>query len=261
MPASSTGSSGARAHIGTSGWTYDAWRDLLYRDVPRARWLPHYATRFDAVEVNATFYHSLKPTSFAHWREQTPIQFRFAIKANRYLTHVGRLDFPAAALARERRSAMPLGEKLAVVLWQLPAGLHLDLHRLERFLERLSRWPEPRHAIEFRHASWFIEPTVALLSAHRVAACQSDAADWPMWEGVVTTDLVYVRLHGHEATYCSPYSDRALRRWAARVREWQDEGRSVHVYFDNTDLGHAVSNATALARLVAGDADVEISHG
>jgi uncharacterized protein YecE (DUF72 family) len=81
-----------------------------------------------------------------------------------------------------------------------------------------------------------------------------------MWEGVVTTDLVYVRLHGHEATYCSPYSDRALRRWAARVRDWQDQGRSVHVYFDNTDLGHAVSNAAALARLVTAGAGPGSDH-
>jgi uncharacterized protein YecE (DUF72 family) len=260
MQASGTRSGGARAHIGTSGWTYDSWRDLLYRDVPRARWLSHYATRFDAVEVNATFYHSLAPTAFAHWREQTPAQFRFAIKANRYLTHVSRLRFPVAALARERQAAMPLGDKLAAVLWQLPAALHLDLGLLEPFLERLSRWPETRHAIEFRHASWFGAQTAALLSAYRVAACQSDAADWPMWEGAATTDLVYVRLHGHEATYSSPYTDRTLGGWATQVRRWQDEGRSVHVYFDNTDLGHAVSNAAALARLVAAGAGPGSDH-
>jgi uncharacterized protein YecE (DUF72 family) len=254
MPASGTHGIAHRACIGTSGWTYDGWRDLLYRDVPRARWLAHYATRFGAVEVNATFYHSLEPATFAHWHEQTPAQFRFAIKANRYLTHVSRLRFPAAALARERQASLPLADKLAVVLWQLPAGLHLDPDLLAPFLDRLSQWPEARHAIEFRHASWFTPQTADLLSAHRVAACQSDAADWPMWDGIVTTDLVYVRLHGHEATYSSAYSDRALRAWARRVHSWLAERRSVHVYFDNTDLGHAVANAAALARLATEDA-------
>jgi uncharacterized protein YecE (DUF72 family) len=251
MRQAKAGPAAGRIHIGTSGWTYDSWKDLLYPEVPRARWLAHYATHFDAVEVNATFYHMLKPETFAHWREQTPAQFRFAIKANRYLTHVNRLRFPAATLAREREVAANLGDKLAAVLWQLPSSLHLDLTRLEPFLERLSRWPETRHAVEFRHASWFVPETARLLATYRVAACQSDAADWPIWEGIVTTDLVYVRLHGHTVTYCSPYSDLALRNWAEHARRWRDEGRAVHIYFDNTDLGHAPENAARLARLVA----------
>jgi uncharacterized protein YecE (DUF72 family) len=245
---------GAPIYVGTSGWTYDSWRDRLYRDVPRAQWLTHYATRFDAVEVNATFYHALEAETFAHWRERTPARFRFAIKANRYLTHVSRLHFPAAALARERQGAAHLGAKLAAVLWQLPSTLHLDLTLLEPFLERLSHWPETRHAVEFRHASWFVPQTAALLAAHRVAACQSDAADWPIWEGIVTTDLIYLRLHGRPITYCSPYSDHALRKWAEHARRWRDEGRAVHVYFDNTDLGHAPENAARLAQLAAAHA-------
>jgi uncharacterized protein YecE (DUF72 family) len=81
-----------------------------------------------------------------------------------------------------------------------------------------------------------------------------------MWEGVVTTDLVYVRLHGHEATYSSPYPDRVLRGWAERVRGWLDAGHSVHVYFDNTDLGHAVDNASTLAHLVAGGTGTDAGH-
>lgn len=114
----------------------------------------------------------------------------------------------------------------------------------------LSRWPQARHAVEFRHASWFVPQTERLLCAYRVAACQSDAADWPMWQDIATTDLVYVRLHGHTSTYCSAYSDSALRGWAQRVRRWAAEGRAVHVYFDNTDLGHAPDNAATLARLL-----------
>jgi uncharacterized protein YecE (DUF72 family) len=209
----------------------------------------HYATRFNAVEVNATFYHALKPETFANWRAQTPDGFRFAIKANRYLTHITRLSFPLESLQAERTRCQPLGDKLAVVLWQMPSGLHRDLERLQAFLSRLAHWPEPRHVVEFRHESWFVAETAQLLGAHRVAACQSDAADWPLWD-TVTTDLVYVRLHGHALTYCSPYSERALRSWAARACEWRDSGHDVHVYFDNTDLGHAIGNATRLAQLL-----------
>jgi uncharacterized protein YecE (DUF72 family) len=236
--------------IGTSGWTYKSWKPLLYRDVPRRRWLEHYATLFDAVEVNATFYHSLQPQTFAHWRARTPAHFRFAIKASRYLTHVHRLEFPRDALEREREAAAQLSDKLAVVVWQLPSAMHRDAARLEQFLACLAHWPQPRHAVEFRHDSWFTPQIAQLLGAHRVAACQSDAADWPMWADIVTTDLVYVRLHGHTATYRSSYSAPSLRRWAERIRRWTSEGRSAHVYFDNTDRGHAPRNAAALARLV-----------
>jgi uncharacterized protein YecE (DUF72 family) len=107
-----------------------------------------------------------------------------------------------------------------------------------------------RHAVELRHDSWFDGEVAALLGRHRVAAVQSDAADWPLWDAV-TTDLVYVRLHGHRVTYASGYSRRELAAWARRIRGWRAEGRSVHVYFDNTDAGHAVADARVLRRMVS----------
>jgi uncharacterized protein YecE (DUF72 family) len=239
---------GGELRIGTSGWTYDAWADGFYAGVPRAKWLGHYARHFDAVEVNATFYHALKPATFARWRDATPAAFRFAIKASRYLTHIRRLGFPRASLRKQRDEAAPLGGKLAVVLWQLPAGLHRDLGRLERFVAALRAWPRVRHAVEFRHDSWFDDEIAAALGGSGIAVVQSDAADWPMWDAV-TTDLVYVRLHGHRLTYSSAYSRRELASWAKRIRGWRGEGRDVHVYFDNTDAGHAVEDAETLRRL------------
>ena len=235
-------------HIGTSGWTYEQWRFGLYAGIPRSRWLSHYAHHFNAVEVNATFYHQLKPATFAGWRDGTPDSFRFTIKANRYLTHVKQLQFDDQALQRERSRAQPLGRKLTAVLWQMPAGLHFHPDLLEAFAARLEGWGETRHVLEFRHDSWFIPETAGLLARHRLAVCQSDAADWPMWDAV-TTDVVYVRLHGHRVTYSSPYSEEELEGWARRMRTWCGEGREVHVYFDNTDAGHAPRNAMRLAAL------------
>jgi uncharacterized protein YecE (DUF72 family) len=241
-----------RVLIGTSGWTYDAWKHAFYAGLPRGEWLGHYARHFDAVEVNATFYHQLKSATFAHWRAGTPARFRFAIKANRYLTHVKRLDFDARSWRRQRAQGADLAGKLAVVIWQLPQSMKRDVGRLARFARRLDAWAAVRHAIEFRDASWFDAEVARVLAAHRLAVAQSDAADWPMWDAV-TTDLVYVRLHGHASTYRSRYTARELRSWAGRVRRWQSEGRTVHVYFDNTDAGHAVANAARLRELVAGD--------
>jgi uncharacterized protein YecE (DUF72 family) len=240
-----------RAYIGTSGWTYDEWRGGLYAGVPRRNWLAHYASNFDAVEVNGTFYHLLPRRTFAHWRRATPPGFRFTVKSNRYLTHVKRLAFHRADLARERNAVSALQEKLSVVLWQLPAALARDDALLERFASHLCAWPGARHAIEFRHPSWFCDQVAAQLTKHRVAAVQSDSADWPMWKAV-TADFVYVRLHGHRATYASAYGPRGLAPWARRIRAWLAEGHDVHVYFDNTALGHAVTDALALRRMLEG---------
>ncbi len=241
----------APVHIGTSGWTYEGWRDTFYAGVPRARWLAHYASVFDAVEVNASFYHALKPATFEHWRAATPTDFRFCLKAHRWITHVERLAVESAAIARERERAAPLGDKLAVVLWQLPQSLQRDLPRLQRFVRKLAEWAQPRHAIEFRHASWFDDEVADCLAAHAIAAVQSDAADWPLWPAV-TADFVYVRLHGHAATYRSRYSAQQLAAWARKIVAWRRQGRAVWVFFDNTDEGHAPRDALALRRRCEG---------
>lgn len=232
-------------YIGTSGWAYPEWKNAFYAGVPRSRWLEHYAKHFPAVEVNATFYHSLKPETLEKWREATPRDFRFCIKGSRFITHLQRLETTAESLARLRVQADALGAKLAAVLWQLPQGLHCDSSLLERFAARLDAWSSVRHALEFRDASWFSDEVAARLTAHRLACVQSHAADWPMWEAV-TTDLVYVRLHGGIRTYRSAYASATLSRWAARVAQWAGEGREVHLYFDNTAEGHAVANAMSL---------------
>jgi uncharacterized protein YecE (DUF72 family) len=238
-----------RAFIGTSGWSYEGWRPSFYGPLPKVHWLRFCARQFTGIEVNATFYRLQRTETFARWRSQTPAGFRFAIKANRYLTHTRRLKEPVAPVQLERDRARALGDRLAVVLWQLPATLHRDLGRLHGFLRALRRWRRVRHAIEFRHVSWFDDEVAALLQRHRVAVCLSDAADWPCWD-TVTTDLVYVRLHGHTATYASGYSGQALRRWAVRIRQWTRQGRDVHLYFDNDAFGHAPRDALRLLALL-----------
>jgi uncharacterized protein YecE (DUF72 family) len=240
---------GARAFVGTSGWNYEIWRDAFYDGQPRAHWLALCAQRFSAIEINATFSRLQRRETFQRWRDETPASFRFAIKANRYLTHNKKLLEPLPAVVLERSRAAGLGAKLAVVLWQLPHNLHRNFDKLERFARALQRWRSVRHAIEFRHESWFDKDVAHALKVHRIAVCQSDATDWPRWDAV-TTDLVYVRLHGRTGTHASGYSDAELRRWARRARRWQREGREVHVYFDDDPLGYAPRNAMRLIELI-----------
>jgi uncharacterized protein YecE (DUF72 family) len=234
-------------HVGTSGWVYDEWKQSFYAGAPRDGWLERYARSFDAVEANGTFYRLLAPRTLEGWRSRTPSSFTFTIKGHRFVTHHTRLRGAAEGVARCRDNAAPLGDKLAAVVWQLPASMRLHLPRLRELLAALDGWSEVRHALEPRHESWFCADVADELRAHRVAVCLSDAPTWPLWDAV-TTDLVYVRLHGHTRLYASSYPAESLARWAERARAWRDEGRQVHVYFDNTAEGAAVGNALELRR-------------
>ncbi len=235
--------------IGTSGWNYDHWKNDFYAGVKRADWLRHYAGQFNAVEVNATFYRLQKPETLQRWHDETPEHFHFAIKGNRYLTHNKKLTDPDEPIELERRNAAPLGHKLAAVLWQLPGNFHKNIERLQTFCKALLVWGDVRHAIEFRHPSWFDRTTAAYLREFGIANCQSDAADWPLWPAV-TTNLVYIRLHGHTRAYASAYRRDALQRWAESINTWRRAGRTVHVYLDNDAEGAAPRDALKLAAMV-----------
>jgi uncharacterized protein YecE (DUF72 family) len=240
----------ARAYIGTSGWMYPGWREHLYADTPVKRWLEVASRTFDALEINGSFYSQIKPETYERWRAVTPPEFRFALKGHRYVTHYKRLAGCEDSIIRLRDQASGLGDKLAAVVWQLPDRFAIDLARLDSFLAALRVWPV-RHSLEMRHASWFVPEVAARLADAGVAVCLSDAPDFPMWRAV-TTDVVYVRLHGHTRKYASSYSGPSLARWADDVKRWLAEGRDVHVYLDNDAEGHAVRNALSLSERVGG---------
>jgi len=237
-----------KAYIGTSGWNYKSWRNDFYCDTPQKQWLRFCAEHFSSIEVNSTFYRLQEKSTFKKWRDETPEGFSFAIKGHRYVTHNKKLLDVEQSVIRCRESASPLGKRLAAVVWQLPASLKKDIERLEKFVKNLQRWKSTRHAIEFRHKSWFDDQVAECLERYAVAICMSDAPDWPMWDRV-TTDVVYIRLHGHTRKYASSYSKPALRKWATRTQRWLEENRAVHVYFDNDAEGAAPRNALTLLEM------------
>lgn len=241
----------ARAYIGTSGWVYAGWREHLYADTPVKKWL-HVASRaFDALEINGSFYTQIKPETYQRWYDETPADFRFALKGHRFVTHYKRLRDCGDSIVRLRDQVHPLREKLAAVVWQLPSNVQGSLERLDDFSRSLQLWPTVRHALELRHRSWFTPEIAAAMRAANIAVCMGDAPDFPMWREV-TSDVVYVRLHGHTRKYASSYSEQSLRTWADDTKRWLDEGRDVHVYFDNDAEGHAVRNALRFQELVVG---------
>jgi uncharacterized protein YecE (DUF72 family) len=236
--------------IGTSGWSYDHWEGVLYpHDTPAANRRDFYVQRFDTVEVNSSYYHWPRHTTFAFWRQRLPDDFLLSLKAPRGLTHFTRLYSPERWIDRIARCLHTLELKLGVFLLQLSPGLAYDHERLSYFLER---WPRQlRIAIEFRHGSWHRDETFALLEQYAAAYCVMSGANLPCILRA-TAPFVYVRLHGPDPDhmYAGSYSEADLRWWADRIREWQEMGRDIFAYFNNDGGGNAVRNAQMLRWMV-----------
>ena len=232
--------------IGTSGWSYDSWRDVLYeRGLPSGRWLERYAREFDTVELNGSFYRWPGPDRFRTWRDRLPDPFSFTVKAPRGLTHARRLTDPGGWLERIVTVWEILGPRRGVLLVQLPPDLARDDDRLDAFLTAV---PDSiRVAVEFRHPTWEDEAVYALLERHGAAYVVMSGAHLPCTLRA-TAPFVYVRLHGpdHEHLYAGSYDAAAIQWWADRIREWESGGRDVYAYFNNDQYGFAVQNARAL---------------
>jgi uncharacterized protein YecE (DUF72 family) len=236
--------------IGTSGWSYDDWSDVLYPPrTPAAARLAYYADEFDTVELNASFYRWPRDATFTGWRRRLPPGFVMSVKAQRGLTHFRRLKAPELWIERFERCRAALGDKLGVVLVQLHPEQQRDDARLDHFLGLL---PEAlRVAMELRHPSWDHPEVYALLHRHRAAYVVMSGAGLPCIPRV-TTDIAYVRMHGPDprALYTGSYSARQLGRWADQIQLWHSDGRDVYVYFNNDGSGYAVQNARTLKRLL-----------
>jgi uncharacterized protein YecE (DUF72 family) len=277
-------------HIGISGWRYAPWRGVFYPPgLPHRRELEHASRRLCSIEINGSFYSLQRPTSYAAWRDVTPPGFVFSVKGPRFITHMKKLAGVEVPMANFFASGvLALGDRLGPVLWQLPPNLGFDADRLAAFFALLPRTTaaaaelarghderlegraftdalvdQPlRHTLEVRHASFEVREFTDLLRENDIGlVCADTAGTWPMLDDV-TSDFVYVRLHGAQELYTSGYTPAELDRWAARARVWAEGGtpsdgrtlsppadvrpRDVYVYFDNDVKVHAPFDAIAL---------------
>jgi uncharacterized protein YecE (DUF72 family) len=267
-------------HIGISGWRYAPWRGVFYPPgLAQARELD-YASRFlPTIEINGSFYALQRPASYAAWHDATPPGFMFAVKGNRFLTHMLKLRGIETPLANVLASGVfALREKLGPFLWQFPPQLRFDAAKVEHFLSLLphdtgraldiARGHDDkvagralleidavrplRHAVEVRHESFRDPAFIALLRKYNVALVVADTAGkWPDFEEV-TADFVYIRVHGEHELYASGYDDASLERWAARIRAWAEHG-DVVCYFDNDIKVRAPFDAKRLMEMVGAD--------
>lgn len=238
---------GQSLHIGTSGWTYDDWAGAFYPEkVKGVERLTFYAQRFDSVEINATFYRFPTQAMLDAWNRRLPATFHLVVKGSRVITHLKKLDHCWEQLA-DFCSRVGQLSTLRVILWQLPPSLHKDVARLTRFLATL---PEGvRHAVEFRHASWWDDEVADVLTQHRASFV---AISHPALPDTIypTTDFFYLRFHGlGQQLYLYDYSDQELAAWAERVRPHLS-GRALYAFFNNDYHANAPRNAVTFRRLL-----------
>jgi uncharacterized protein YecE (DUF72 family) len=271
--------------IGTSGWVYPPWRGTFYpKGLAHRSELEYLARRVNSVEINGSFYSLQRPERYRGWLDQTPEDFVFSVKGGRFITHMKQLRDVDTALANFFASGvLALGQKLGPILWQLPPRLRFDPETLSEFFRLLPRntrsaanlakrhdeklkgdaYTKPRvsrpirHALEVRHPSFATQECLQLLRQHDIALVVADTAGkWPYLEEV-TSDLMYVRLHGDTELYASGYSDQALDNWAGKIRRWHDElHMDVYVYFDNDIKVKAPGDAISLAKKLGIDLDI-----
>ena len=239
----------SKLYIGTSGFSYRDWIDKFYPDdLPSTQWLEYYSQHFETVELNNTFYRLLGEKTFINWKKRTPENFIFSVKAHQRLTHWHRLKISSEDWKIFEQRVSLLGEKLGVILFQLPPSMKKNADRLANFLRQYKT--QIRFAFEFRHQSWFDQEIYKILKAFNCAMVFHDAQQWPPPPFEITADFVYIRFHGVEAVYNYEYSKNQLENWQLKIENWFHQKLDVFAYFNNDVDCFAVKNAKELIELV-----------
>lgn len=236
-------------YIGASGWSYDHWKGPFYpSQLPADQMLEFYAQHFASVEINHSFYRLPEKKTLQRWCECTADNFLFTAKASRYITHMKKLKDPADSLSAFMGRISVLKNKLGPILFQLPPRWRFNATRLEDFLQILSH--DYRYVFEFRDHSWLNQQAYDLLARHHAAFCiyQLDGFSTPQ---IVTTDFIYVRLHGPEGAYQGSYSHGNLSARAETFKDWIQQGKTVYCYFDNDASAYAVKNAKWIQKILS----------
>jgi uncharacterized protein YecE (DUF72 family) len=234
--------------VGTSGWIYKGWAGSFYPEgLPARDHLTYYASQFDTVEINASFYR-LPPESMARgWRERAPEGFIYAVKGSRFITHMKKLNVDRKSIDIFFERAALLKQHLGPILWQLPPNLHCDPARLDKFLAMLPK--KFSYAVEFRHPSWITTETFDVLREHDAAHVHLSSMAMPM-DLTTTSDFIYIRFHGLQGGFAHDYTRAELEPWAEHCRSALAEGRRVYAYFNNDANTRAPGNAKTLREMI-----------
>ncbi len=234
-------------HIGTSGWFYEHWIQTFYPNkLPAEERLTFYSRYFSCVEINSTFYHLPSEQAVKNWAARTPSDFVFAIKASRYITHLKRLNDYETTVPNFLQQLRLLGKKLGPILFQLPPSFQKDENKIAEFLDFLPR--NHLYVFEFRHPSWYSDNIYSLLKKHNCCLCITDL-NGSLSPLELTSQLVYIRLHGPSKAYRGSYSASQLKNWHQRITDWSSKKLSTYCFFDNDEKGYAIKDAFRLEKL------------
>jgi uncharacterized protein YecE (DUF72 family) len=236
-----------RINIGCSGWYYQHWKGAVYpASLPSSQWFGHYQRTFDTVELNAPFYHWPRLTTVQNWTRQAKPGFRYSVKVNRHITHLKRFNGTNTLVREFCGFANVLGEHMGCFLFQLPPSFQYTAARLRSIVSQLD--PRRRHAVEFRHRSWWNDDVFAAFRSAGLIFCSVSAPRLP-GDVIQTADAVYLRFHGTQQWYRHDYSEAELETWAKKIRA--SRAKEVWAYFNNDFQGCAFRNAQALRSLLS----------
>jgi len=241
-----------KLYIGTSGWVYSHWDGIFYpENLPGKDKLRYFSQHFKTAEINYSFYHLPRPSSYQNWYKITPADFIFSVKASRFITHIKRLFGVKEAWQVFLDNTLNLKEKLGPILFQFPPSFKAtdeNLKRLEEFLKLIIAQPL-RYAFEFRDKSWCDKKVYNLLKKYNLAWVIADSPRYPRADEV-TANFVYIRLHGSKVLFASKYTKKELEDLAQKIKKWLKQKLDVYVYFNNDAYGYAIENAKELLKLM-----------
>jgi len=245
-----------KAYIGCSGYLYPHWRDGVFypKDLKQKDEFTYYASVFNTVELNNTFYYQPKESVWDSWEKRAPEEFIYAVKMSRFSTHIKKLNDPEDCWKQFYVGAKKLQDHLGPILFQLPPSLHKSIEKFEGLAKVLPR--NLRFAFEFRHISWFDKEIYDLLRKNNWALTIVSHPDLPFIPQI-TADFTYLRFHGKEALYSSLYSDGELKQFAKLILDWLKKGLDVYTYFNNDIGGFAPKNAIKLINLISKSESLE----
>jgi len=237
-----------KIYIGTSGWFYEHWREKFYPSkLNKSKWLSYYSKYFNTTEINMTFYRTPFPNMIKGWYNKVPENFRFTLKASRFITHIKKFRNVKRELKRFYNLVNMLKEKLACILFQAPPSFHYNeknMKVLKDFLNLLDK--SKRNVIEFRHKSWWNRDIEKILK-NKISFCVVSGLNMPS-DVIITTNFAYFRFHGLHYTTC--YSEKELEEWARKIKKAKEKVKEIYCYFNNDTNAYAVKNALKLKSLI-----------
>lgn len=235
-----------KVHIGTSGFSYNHWKENFYpKGLSSSKWLNYYSQAFSTVELNTTFYHLPLVSTVKNWHAQVSDDFLFSIKASRYLTHQKRLHDCKESINLFYQRIQDLHPKIGPILFQLPPSFKADKELLSEFIKNLKH--SYLHVLEFRDESWFVDEIYELLKKHGIALCITDL-NGKLSPEEFTTHFTYIRLHGPKKAYQGSYGTK-LKEWKSKIEKWSTK-TSIFCYFDNDEKGYAIEDAKNLQEML-----------